>query len=320
MEVAVEQAQSYLASINALTLMKGENAWFAHATAEEEPSRTAGSSLTHYMPDEAYSQRVRPIRVVSVDDVRREYTLALARLELVKRYPDLAYATTVLRPVDAVLLFVNSESFDSAFNVAWTLGVDMTPIFGALTDRAVALTLAKSQRNAVTQLDAECIARSARSRSLTKRPSPTVPLPHAFRKIRLWTGPASDRAWRFLRYHLEMYPEARYYKTVLSKACHSSIPDWLIEWFRRNGNMDILLRVYIDHSQVIEAGREAIAWLKEVTKQVGRMGRAHEGAFRITLSRRCWLISTATLPRWCRAGKRRGRRWQRSSSRQGGRM
>ncbi len=43
MVVAVEQAQSYLASINALTMLKHENAWFAHAAGPEVSQSADGA-------------------------------------------------------------------------------------------------------------------------------------------------------------------------------------------------------------------------------------------------------------------------------------
>lgn len=317
MFVAVEQAQSYLASINALTMLKHENAWFAHAAEPEgygeadgaeslfEPTSsvrtgaTAGkqtSSLTRYIPAAAYSHRVREIRVVSVDDVRREYTLALARLELVKRYPDLAYSTTVLRPSDAVLLFVNSDSFDSAFNMAWSLGVDMTPIFSALTIKAVALSRAKAERDvAKRKVGTKAVNGDAGSKQ-DQVPAEIAELEEAdedllepeavyltlSEKSAGWEGAAADRAWRYVRYHLEMYDsdeDGKYYRVVLSRASsldQAMTPSWLHEWFSRSGNSDVLLRIWIDNQLLIEAAEFATKWLQTATLRAARLTRAHE--------------------------------------------
>ncbi|SPO21243.1 related to nuclear pore complex protein Nup160 [Ustilago trichophora] len=316
MVVAVEQAQSYLASINALTMLKHENAWFAHAADPEEThsvngteslfdptssARTAStgkqtSSLTRYIPASAYSQRVREIRVVSVDDVRHEYTLALARLELVKRYPDLAYSTTVLRPSDAVLLFVNSDSFDSAFDMAWGLGVDMTPIFSALTVKAVALSRAKVDRDALKQKSKDkAVNGNAGKKEDEVHPEiaeleeadedllePEAVFLTLSEKSASWEGSAAERAWRYLRYHLEMYDseeDGKYYRVVLSRTSsldHAVAPSWLTEWFTRTGNSDNLLRIWIDNQLVIEAARFATKWLQDATTQAVLLSRANE--------------------------------------------
>ncbi|SPO20321.1 related to nuclear pore complex protein Nup160 [Ustilago trichophora] len=316
MVVAVEQAQSYLASINALTMLKHENAWFAHAADPEESYSVNGteslfeptssartvstgkqtSSLTRYVPASAYSQRVREIRVVSVDDVRREYTLALARLELVKRYPDLAYSTTVLRPSDAVLLFVNSDSFDSAFNMAWSLGVDMTPIFSALTVKAVALSRAKLDRDNLKQKSkGKAINGNADEKEDDVHPEiaeleeadedllePEAVFLTLSEKSASWEGSAAERAWSYLQFHLEMYDseeDGKYYRVVLSRTSsldHAVAPRWLTEWFTRTGNSDLLLRIWIDNQLIIEAAKFATKWLQDATTQAATLSRAHE--------------------------------------------
>lgn len=321
MVVAVEQAQSYLASINALTMLKHENAWFAHAANPDEPRfedgaeslfaptssiRAGGaagkqtSSLTRYIPASAYSQRVQEIQVVSVDDVRREYTLALARLELVTRYPDLAYSTTVLRPTDAVLLFVNSDSFDSAFNMAWSLGVDMTPIFLALTNKAVGLSRAKLDRDANKRKSKDKVINGGSAGQRAEKEDDIHPeiaeLEEADEDLRepeaifltlseksaSCEGSAADRAWRYVRYHLEMYDSeenGEYYRVVLSRASsldHAVLPSWLTEWFSRTGNSDVLLRIWINNQLMIEAARFATEWLLEATAQTGTLTRANE--------------------------------------------
>lgn len=317
MVVAVEQAQSYLASINALTMLKHENAWFAHAADSEDARAVSGaeslfestasarsgaaagrqsSSLTRYIPSSAYSQRVREIRVVSVDDVRREYTLALARLELVKRYPDLAYSTTVLRPSDAVLLFVNSDSFDSAFSMAWSLGVDMTPIFSALTIKAVALSRAKQERDAIKHKGANKVVNGIGDRSRDDVHPEIAALEEAdedllepeavfltlSEKSASWEGSAAERAWRYVRYHLEMYDseeDGKYYRVVLARASSLDLtvaPSWLTEWFSRTGNSDVLLRLWIDNQLIVEAAQFAAKWLQDAAKQAGSLTRANE--------------------------------------------
>ncbi len=315
MVVAVEQAQSYLAAINALTMLKHENAWFAHAADPEDSAvgsdslfdaaasvRTGAgskqmSSLTRYIPASAYSQRVREIRVVSVEDVRREYTLALARLELVKRYPDLAYSTTVLRPSDAVLLFVNSDSFDSAFGMAWCLGVDMTPIFAALTIKAVALTRAKVERDGLKRPADSKRVNGDKAAEDEEEVHPEIAEleeadadllePEAVfltlsEKSASWEGAAAERAWRYVRHHLEMYDseeDGRYYRVVLGRASaldHTSLPSWLTEWFSRTGNSDVLLRVWIDNGLIVEAARFATKWLQDATSQASSLTRAYE--------------------------------------------
>lgn len=108
-------AFSYLASINALSLLDKEQAWFANAdqplinpTDDDEgmdmddddyssPARVnrgnggnGSRKLKSYIPEHHLQHKKIDLKPVRIEDVRREYELVMARLELVNKYPGLA--------------------------------------------------------------------------------------------------------------------------------------------------------------------------------------------------------------------------------------
>ncbi len=195
-----------------------------------------------------------------------------------------------------MLLFVNSDSYDSAFNTAWSLGVDMTPIFSALTVKAVALSRAKLERDAAKgkggvktangkhaieedEVHPEIAALEEADEDLLEPEA--VFLTHSEMSAS-WEGSAAERAWRYVRYHLEMYgfeEDGKYYRVVLSRASsldHAVTPSWLTEWFSKTGNSDVLLRIWIDNQLIVEAAQFATKWLQTSASQANTLSRVNE--------------------------------------------
>lgn len=103
LDLAVLQARSYLAAMNVLALVERRNAWFAdvlpESAANERDDKTADGGmrqvrgkrkLSSYIPAEHWQPGAKELQIVQLDDIRREYRLVLARLELVQQYPELA--------------------------------------------------------------------------------------------------------------------------------------------------------------------------------------------------------------------------------------
>lgn len=109
-EIAILQARSYLAACNVLALVPEKDAWFGDVvlgddeeddafphTASDvrtgfsgrraQPSR---AGLTSYIPAKIWSTQMQEIRIISLDNVRRQYRLTLAHLELLQLYPEFA--------------------------------------------------------------------------------------------------------------------------------------------------------------------------------------------------------------------------------------
>ncbi|PWN52428.1 hypothetical protein IE53DRAFT_367230 [Violaceomyces palustris] len=296
LDLAVKQAQSYLASINALSLVKPANAWFADAAdspssqdvypsfsdadASDSSARrpTGKGRLTNYIPDSQFQAGAREIKIVRLEDVRKEYRLVLARLELVGRYPELANATSTLKPLDAVLLFVNTDRFDEAFSTAKALDVDMTDIFQSLTSKCVALSKARALRKSEAKDSEPLHPEVDELRDADEdMEEPEAAFLNLSEKCATWKGPASERAWRYLRMYLEMFDHSstgwRYRQAVLDRALalghSSSLPEWLSKWFMEH-KPDFLIRTSMEYGLVDEALRHSIDMVKKDTAERAR--------------------------------------------------
>ncbi|CAO1635930.1 unnamed protein product [Jaminaea pallidilutea] len=151
-EVSVQQARAYVAALNALSLLDGKDAWFADAvattssydpdesdrvvqTASQSVAREAGNDrqLTSHIPPQHWQSGSKTFQIVRPDDVRREYHLVLARLELVQAYPDLVNPASLISHADMVAFLVRREMYDKALTTARALGTDRSSAFAALT-------------------------------------------------------------------------------------------------------------------------------------------------------------------------------------------
>ncbi|WFD30170.1 hypothetical protein MSPP1_001187 [Malassezia sp. CBS 17886] len=288
--LAVRQAQSYLASINALALLPRSHAWFAHALAEEGGGFAAAAAapvpapkalpggVTHHLPGAAHA-----LAIVQLADVRREYAELLARLELVRLYPELANPSAPLRAEDAVNLFLASDDFDTAFATARQLAVDQSNVFDALTRRCVVLGRADAARRAalggaeraeraedaegggaaLAALRLHDADEGERGASFLQRSARTAD----------WPGAPSERAWRLVRVHADAADGAeaatRYHTAIANVLVASGAwdlaPVWLQDWFRAHGP-DLLLHVFMRHGRLLPALRYGTAMLDEAAK------------------------------------------------------
>lgn len=263
--VLVLEAQSYLAAINALALLTPTHAWFAHALRDEAPASGVGGALqggvTQYIPSERLDAHAQPLTIVQLADVRREYNELLARLELMRLYPELANPTAALRPEDAVNLFLAADDVDASFSAAHQLRVDMRNVFDALAQKCVALQRADAARRGRLDLDADtpdaALAQLVADDEEAADPEAAF-LRHSPRAAS-WPGPAHERAWRFLRLHLGL-ADARgsnTYRTAIAErlvalGAWDLAPTWLVDWFTRHGP-DLLVRTLMRHGALVPA-------------------------------------------------------------------
>ncbi|KAK0556053.1 hypothetical protein OC844_005956 [Tilletia horrida] len=318
LELAKLQAQSYLAALNDLALCEPKDAWFPNATgagasvasqdlfevapdmedvgddlraslADEadvlrsERYREGSASakrrrLTAYVPEHMFQEERKPIHMICLPDIRREYQLVLARLQLVSFFPEAASPSFVLGPDNAVSLFVGNRQFDAAFATARELEVDMTTIFQRLTTICVALT-----DNLTARRNAESRGTEAFKRRLDSVADADENLAEPEVEFLIhsewsanWDGPAADRAWDFLRIHLEMYDGPRtgwrYRQAVLDRClalgAQVVLPLWLVQWFQTR-KPDALMRSYINSGRIDEALREGIRIASDVSHATG---------------------------------------------------
>ncbi|PWN18877.1 hypothetical protein BCV69DRAFT_52215 [Microstroma glucosiphilum] len=310
LKLAVAQARSYLAAINALSLLASKDAWFANAVINKASNGEAGhhgsAPLSNFVPVQHWQPDSKELGIVRADDVRREYHLVLARLELVQLYPELASPTMALSAADAVALFVRNDQYDKAFSTARALGVDESGIFSSLAlkcaltahietecmslQKALQATSniggAKSGGDAATQklladineVDDATFVDTFKD-VLTESDIATIAswsFLQSSPRTSSWTGPTSTLAWRYLKMHLDTSgPDPKYRLVVLhrllllttSEGQRLDVPRWLITWFEENRS-DLLIAAYMRGGLGSDALRAALQWLKQSTKHL----------------------------------------------------
>jgi nuclear pore complex protein Nup160 len=310
LELAVAQARSYLAAINALSLLASKDAWFANAVinkaSDAEAAHHGSTPLSSFIPSQHWQPDSKELRIVRADDVRREYQLVLARLELVQLYPELASPTMTLSAADAVALFVRNDQYDKAFSTARALDVDESGIFSSIALKCAVTAhietecmnlhkalLARtnpdgteSDGDAATQklladvneVDSSTFVDTFKA-VLSESDIATIAswsFLQASPRTASWTGSTSTLAWRYLKMNLDTSgSDPKYRLAVLhrllllttSDGKRLDVPRWLITWFEEN-RPDLLIAAYMRGGLGSDAVRAALQWLRKSTKHL----------------------------------------------------
>ncbi|KAF8266642.1 nucleoporin Nup120/160-domain-containing protein [Lactarius quietus] len=214
-----QQLEALIISSNALALLDQKDAWIVLPLVPEwpgaRPSERKRRKLTKHIPEDKFAGGKRDFEMVKRSDMVAEYTLLNARLDLVRKDPDLLRASATLRsPESVVLRLVQSNRFNLAITTARTLEVDMNDLFSNLTRQCLRLS-----RNPDT-----VSLEDTTDWLLTD-------------KVTSWAGTLSDRAWRYLRQSLERHDgpdtDLRYskvvFETITGLERASTPPPWLIQ-------------------------------------------------------------------------------------------
>ncbi|EJU06460.1 hypothetical protein DACRYDRAFT_113162 [Dacryopinax primogenitus] len=234
--VTLNQAHAFLAAINSLSLVEPRNAWVVSTRADRDPGEHI--PVIHHIPTELFASGMQERELTSIEDIRREYVLALARLELLPHLQDLGTTGIQLSPEDAVAAFAQYGMYDSAFNTASSLGVDMSGLFKDLARKCTSI-------RSDTGID-------------TMNVAPWLEL--ASERIGSWDGSIGEKAWRYLRECLERYDLPgtgyRYYKDVLEAMLaynrHNRVPNWLSKFFEDH-QPEHLIRTFLRYGLVQDA-------------------------------------------------------------------
>lgn len=209
--------------------------------------------------------------MLDVNDIRKEYCIALSRLQLSAEFPELERTSTSrspqgvgtpadhhrhadfhLDPDSVVALFSQIGNFEQAFWAGRVLDVDLSSLFEVITERCV--TLAQSSEGCVSSSDAADFAlifdlRSVEDASWVAMSSEAA----------TWDGSLSSKAWRLLERHLERHDRdigQRYRLVVLERTLAlnrgGKIPSFLTEHVKRH-DLPALLRTLIKYDRLDEA-------------------------------------------------------------------
>ncbi|KPV78594.1 uncharacterized protein RHOBADRAFT_33298 [Rhodotorula graminis WP1] len=230
------QCQSYLAATNALALVAKDHAWIAVMSSDDGERGNKRRKVAQLIPEDEYDPAVasRPLEVLELTDVRKEYCLALARLQLADEFPELERTSFHLEPESVVTLFSQLASFDQAFQAGRILNVDLSSLFEAVTERCVTLAL-----HGDSVEDAAWVVQSEEAAT--------------------WEGTLSAKAWRLLERHLARHDDPvtfRYRLVSLERTLATNRgakpPSFLTDYLKDH-DLPALLRALIKYDRLDDA-------------------------------------------------------------------
>ena len=185
-----ELCAAYLASLNALLSVDTEYAYILiPVTAQPGPSKRRRLDRASTDGDSPAHKQVQKQRVVRPHDIRGEYLLALAKLNLCAMGGGAVHGAVhqIMTPPDALALLTSATRFDDALAVGTHFKLDVSRTFEAIAEKCV--WLAKRETPAAA---APALAASGGCEDLTDDPDLA------------WTGSDARRAWRLLCGHLDV--------------------------------------------------------------------------------------------------------------------
>ncbi|XP_024542730.1 nuclear pore complex protein NUP160 [Selaginella moellendorffii] len=267
LQVAVafqEQVNGLAAAINTLSLVSPSSAWIdlqftiADEKSSSSPSkrpRLAGTGVVNYVAV------VKEENVVDIEELDKQYVLAVAKLELVQasiKHPTIGE----LSPSEVVHLLVQYGLYESAFSTLFRLWK------GSVLKRELEKTF-------------ELIARNCCSQQTSLRP------PNG--KLLMLTGvdstdgelPAASKGdWQSLQRNLEKYRPVHprlpvvVAETIISVNKNMELPLWLTDLLKggksvnpfgmagQDGDPAALLRIYVDNGRLVEASTLILDYLR----------------------------------------------------------
>lgn len=281
-----QQCQSYLAAINALSLVPDKHAWIPSSCnhlgstyhqvsyGEESSNLNQNSSdrirrrkrVTYFLPDKEFASGTRDIEVLKLADIREEYTLVLSRLQLANELPQLSQpgsTTTTATYLDGdtlVPMFLNQGRVTEALEKATILGIDLIPIFNNLTESCCRLTVVGEEGGSL--FDSQWVNGDPIGSD--------------------WDGNLVSKAWRLLQVHLEhIFPIRamgdlaldgwRCRESILECILRSNrtvkLPVWLLDQFM-SFRPDRLLRLFFRFDLLSDAFTVAIRIIDQVEKSI----------------------------------------------------
>ncbi|KAG2013470.1 hypothetical protein CC2G_010381 [Coprinopsis cinerea AmutBmut pab1-1] len=257
-ELGEEQLDAYSIAINALSLVEESSQWIILPIVSDSNKRRKATSK--HIPESQFISSKYGASIVHLGDMRRNYTLLSAQIDLIKREPTiLASPEFLLPPPVIVMRLVHSNLLNQALNVASGLKVDMTDLFISLTTQCIRLS--RASHHQIEPIETDWL--------LTDNAS-------------TWTGTPADRGWKFLRQSLTRHDgpdtDHRYAKaaleTILSIDRSSPPPPWLIQILETN-HPESLIRLALRYENVDDAVSYSLSMLKKSDAQLSREPSRH---------------------------------------------
>ncbi|KAF9268301.1 hypothetical protein L218DRAFT_607126 [Marasmius fiardii PR-910] len=252
--LAQDQLESYMVSMNALSLADPKTAWFilpGSVDSENEVRKKRKLSL-HEPPTRFLTGKFNN-EVIQLRDIQHDYALLAAQVDLIHRDPSLLSLNDfLLSPSSIIMRLAQSNHFGMAMATAKSLDVDMTELFAHLTTQCLRLSH-----------DPEVVVQEDTSDWLLTD------------KVSSWPGSPADRGWRYLRESLKRHDgsetEHKYTKVALETVLsHQSYPPppWLIQSLENHH--DYLIRVSLKFGNIEYAIDHTLSLVRKVDSQLAR--------------------------------------------------
>ncbi|OJT13189.1 Nuclear pore complex protein Nup160 [Trametes pubescens] len=237
-ELAELQLEAYVVAMNSLALVDTKNQWITlPVTVETGHEPRKRRRLSKHIPESKYAPGKRDAEMVELQDMQYEYALLSARAALARGDPTLLSAGELALPAPSIVLrLAQSNRFNTAMATARSLAVDMSDLFGHLTNR--------------------CLRLSRRPDAVMSEDTSDWLLTD---KVSSWPGTPAEKGWRYLRQSLERHDgpqtDYRYTKvaleTIMAFDRSSPPPPWLIHTLEEH-HAEYLIRTCL-RFEVLEA-------------------------------------------------------------------
>ncbi|KAJ2503469.1 hypothetical protein GGH96_000259 [Coemansia sp. RSA 1972] len=252
----VEQGQALLACVNGLTIVDREYAWVV-VSHQSDDAGEASTRKRRRIAIGRYDASVRQgqdIDIVELEQVRREYTLCMARLTLGSSFSELFSRNVLLEPEDAIALYVKLGMYDAAISFARVFALQLDTIFKSLVQRCVEMSSKVQQEH----------------------------MPEAFWDnigVQHTAGSPGDRAWRLLQYYLsaeEAKDSSMHYRLlvadeILNANCDLPLSPWLSSPLLQKCPQD-LVRLCLRHGCVSEGGSFLLQHISSLCTRIASCG------------------------------------------------
>jgi nuclear pore complex protein Nup160 len=148
--------------------------------------------VSTYIPEDEFSPGVQPVNIITLADMRGEYTAVLAQLRLSQQIQNLHEHGVSLTPEEIVGFFTQRSMFDEAQSSAAAMDVDMSDLFTVLATRCVELARAPG-----VKLDNPAATFLASSPVTSRLRGPPAALALRYLQVALERHDSAATEWRY---------------------------------------------------------------------------------------------------------------------------
>jgi hypothetical protein len=136
-----EQAQSYLAAMNSMSFVNPDVAWFVHSNdlSEESVLKKRKLDVGLYLMGQEKHAVKKMTQVVTIKNMRQEYELVLAKLDLAHQFREFSMTMALPDPQDCFSLYIQAEKYEAALKLGKLFSLDLKKLFVQLASKYMML-------------------------------------------------------------------------------------------------------------------------------------------------------------------------------------